>query len=53
MTASWEACRHFLVSFSGVKDDNEPPGFVVISWFFSSNGKDDHELGGSQLVVIS
>jgi hypothetical protein len=30
-----EACRHFLVSLSGVEDD------LIFSWFFSSNGKDD------------
>ncbi len=40
MTASREACRHFLVSFSNVKDD------LIVSWFFSSNGKYDDQLGG-------
>jgi hypothetical protein len=35
MTVGWEACHHFLVSFSGVEDD------LIVFWFFSSNGKDD------------
>jgi hypothetical protein len=47
MTAGREACRHFLVNFSSVEDD------LIVSWFFSSNGKDDDQLGGSRLVVIS
>jgi hypothetical protein len=47
MMASREACHHFLVNFSSVEDD------LVVSWFFSSNGKDDDELGGFRLVVIS
>jgi hypothetical protein len=47
MTTSWEACCHFLISFSGVEDD------LIVSWFFSSNGKDDDQLGGFRLVVIS
>jgi hypothetical protein len=47
MTTGWEAGCHFLVSFLGVKND------LIVSWFFSSNGKDDDQLGGSLLVVIS
>jgi hypothetical protein len=47
MMANWEAYRHFLVSFSSVEDD------LIVSWLFSSNGKYDDQLGGSQLVVIS
>jgi hypothetical protein len=46
MTTGWEACHHFLVSFSGVEDD------LIVSWFFPSNAKDDDQLGGFHLVVI-
>jgi hypothetical protein len=34
MTVSREACCHFLVSFSGVEDDDEPPNSSLSLGFF-------------------
>jgi hypothetical protein len=34
MTVGWEACCHFLVSFSVVEDDDEPPDLSLSLWFF-------------------
>jgi hypothetical protein len=38
--------KPFLVIFIGV-ENNDEPRLVIISWVFSSNGKDDDKLGGS------
>jgi hypothetical protein len=53
MIAGREACHHFLVNFLGVEDDDEPLNSSLSFGFFSSNGKDDDQLGGSRLIVIS
>jgi len=34
MMVSREACCHFLVSFSGVEDDDEPPNSSLSLGFF-------------------
>jgi hypothetical protein len=34
MTTSREACHHFLVSFSSVEDDEEPPSLTLFLGFF-------------------
>jgi hypothetical protein len=51
MTMSQEACRHFLVFFSSVENDNEPRGLLSSLGFFFLGAKDDNELGGSLMFL--
>jgi hypothetical protein len=48
----WDACRHFLTNFLSVENDDEPPDSSLSLGFFSSNGKNDDQLGGSQFIGI-
>jgi hypothetical protein len=53
MMASQEAHCHYFIFFSGAKNNDELPDLSSFLGFFSSNAKDDNELVGSLLVVIS
>ncbi len=41
MTASWKACRHFLVFFSSVEDDDELGSLTVIYYNLSKKNKSE------------
>jgi len=51
MTASWKACRHFLVFFSSVEDDDELGSLTVIYYNLSKKNKSEKEANKKKVDV--